>query len=128
VEEAKKQKLIETERQQVELEKYERKQKVKEAKEAAEKDKRDLRIEEARLKNNIHAYISSLISNGQGDETKLKELRTMISARVSKEELVTKMQGWIELLGDRISFQITDQNAIRFTSDNPQEGTIIIII
>lgn len=110
---------MEMERQQAELEEYEQKQKIKEAKEAMEKQKQDVRIEEARLKNDIHAYVSSLISKGEGDGIKLKELRTVISSRASKEEMIAKIQGWVGLLGNDISCQVTDQNTVHFTSENP---------
>jgi hypothetical protein len=116
--------LLEDEKQRAELEKYEYIKKIKEAKEQAEKDKRDLRIEEARLKNDIYAYISNLISQGQ---VELRGLRTMISSKASKKEVITKMQGWIGLLGDSISCRVTDENTIHFTSNNLQGGNFIYI-
>ncbi|KAI9486265.1 MAG: hypothetical protein EXX96DRAFT_476219 [Benjaminiella poitrasii] len=124
-EEAKRQKLLEIERQQAELEAIERKQRLKEERLRAEQEKRKLKVEEARLKNEAHAYLSSLISASMDKESilKLRELRNQIHKKASiDEDQVVKMRRWIPLLSKKIFIEFKE-GKIRFTSEeNLDEG------
>ncbi|GAA5809488.1 hypothetical protein MFLAVUS_002896 [Mucor flavus] len=118
--EAKRQKTLEIAKQQAELEEYERKHKLQMEKKLAEQERQELRVEEARLRNNVHEFISQIISSGQNkhDLTTLKELRTVLSKRASKQERLNRMQAWIKLLDWDVTLDENSGNLIKFRGSN----------
>lgn len=109
------------ERQKEEIEEYERVQRLKEDKLVREQERRELRVEEARLRNEIHEYVSGLISKNFETDLNLRELRTQMGPKAMEEDYVSKMQGWVSLLSDEINVHVQDHR-VSFTGDNLDEG------
>lgn len=122
--EAKRQKTLEIAKQQAELEEYERKHKLQMEKKLAEQEQQELRVEEARLRNNVHEVISQIISSGQNkhDLATLKELRTVLSKRATEQERLNRMQAWIKLLDWDVTLDKTSGNLIKFRGSNIDQG------
>ncbi|KAI8068973.1 hypothetical protein BDF21DRAFT_454578 [Thamnidium elegans] len=118
--EAKRQKTLEIAKQQAGLEEYERKHKLKIEKKLAEQEQQELRIEEAKLRNNVHQFISQIISSDQHkhDLATLKELRTLLNKRATEQERLNRMQAWIKLLDWDISLDKTTNSLIKFNGSN----------
>ncbi|KAI9354961.1 hypothetical protein BD770DRAFT_391799, partial [Pilaira anomala] len=96
-EEAKRQKILEIARQQEELEEYERKEKLKREKQLIEQEQQELLREEAKLRNNVHDFITQIISSGSVPEDLARELGTQLSKRATEQERLNRMQAWIRL-------------------------------
>ncbi|KAI7897782.1 uncharacterized protein BX663DRAFT_490608 [Cokeromyces recurvatus] len=121
-ENAKRQRLLEIERQRIELEEIERKKQLMEAKLQAEQEKRDLKVGEARLKNEVYHYLSRLISEAVDREEarRLKELRNQTNKNTTDKEKLIKMQGWIRLLDEKVTVDYNEEK-LRFVNERLNE-------
>lgn len=116
------QEILDLEQQKEEYEEFERQKKRKEEKKALEQEKRDIKVEEARLRNEIHDYVQGLISNKFETDINLNELKNQMSVKASEEDHIVKMQGWVSLLSDDITLHVDKDNQISFEGDDLSEG------
>lgn len=83
-----------------------------------------MRIEEARLKNDVHSHITKLISEAESEEdaSHLKSLRKQASVTATEEDRLYKMQQWIKL--SNLDISLDDGEKICFKGDDAEKGTL----
>ncbi|KAK4520071.1 uncharacterized protein ATC70_008200 [Mucor velutinosus] len=108
-EQAKRQKALDEAREQAALEEKERQMKAKEAKLAADKDRKELQMEEIKMRKDMFGVINDFVSQGLETEADMKPLKALINSKTPEDERVHKMKGWIKLLGGTVSVELVGE-------------------
>lgn len=121
-EEAKRQKIVDELEQEIALREFEEKERKKREKLQAEQRKQELRVEEARLKKDVHSHITKLISEAESEEvaSHLKSLRKQASVTATKNDRLYKMQQWIKL--SNLDISLVDGEEINFIGKDVEKA------
>lgn len=87
-----------------------------------------MRVEEARLKNDVHSHITKLISEAESEEvaSHLKSLRKQVSVTASENDRLYKMQQWIKL--SNLDISLVDGEEINFIGKDVEKGNLYNVI
>lgn len=93
-----------------------------------EQRKKEFRIEETRLKNDVYSYITKLISEvSEDDAFHLISLRKQASPTATENDKIYKMQQWIKLSNLDISLD-DKEDTIYFKGRDVEKGKIVTCI
>ena len=83
-----------------------------------------MKIEEARLKNDLHTYLTQRMADKditQDELASLRELRLGIFSTTTEQVRKEKMKGWVQLLENPVTAKINEQH-VTFVGDSLPEG------
>ncbi|CEP19650.1 hypothetical protein [Parasitella parasitica] len=127
-EQVKRQKLLDEEREQAELEALASQKEAEQAEVMIEKCSREIQKAEISLRKNLRAFITDLMVAGHESKAAMQPLTTLVNTKTPLHERLAKMQGWIRLLEGSISMELSEEDGtIQFVGESVDTALVSVL-